>query len=175
LVIVFAIVALEFSLSFWLASYLNTSVTLPRQLAVLMVSGLYAANLAGRVLAGRLARRITAARLLGAALGLILIGLPILLIARDAAVAAVAIAVVGAGIGATFPLTSSLHIEASSEATDTAVGQVMAVASLGQILGPLLIGAIAQLAGLRAGLLTLPALALLATGALIRHRASPSP
>src|SRR5947209_3962832 len=45
LVIIFAIVALEFALSFWLASYLNDDVGLARGTAVVMVSGLYASNL----------------------------------------------------------------------------------------------------------------------------------
>jgi predicted MFS family arabinose efflux permease len=119
LVIVLAIVALEFSLSFWLASYLNGSVGIGREEAVLMVSGLYAANLTGRLLASRLARRATTGRLLGASLILALVGLPIMLAARGAAVAAVGIALTGIAltgiaIGAMFPLTSSMHVGVSS-------------------------------------------------------------
>ncbi|MGI8413519.1 MAG: hypothetical protein ACR2LV_08905 [Solirubrobacteraceae bacterium] len=68
--------------------------------AVIMVSGLYAANLGGRLLASRLARHITSERLLGASLIVSLAGLPILLAADDAAVAIVGIAVTGVGIGA---------------------------------------------------------------------------
>jgi hypothetical protein len=45
LLIVFAIVALEFSLSFWLASYLHDDIGLARDAAAVTVSGLYAANL----------------------------------------------------------------------------------------------------------------------------------
>jgi len=48
--------------------------------------------------------------------------------------------------------------------------------SLGQILGPLAVAGIAQAAGLRVGLVILPALALLAIGALARHHATtPAP
>lgn len=169
LVVVFTVVALEFSLSFWLASYLNDSVGLPRNLAVAMVAGLYAANLVGRLAASRLARRTTTGRLLAASIGVGLAGLPILLAATDATVAGVGLALAGAGIGATFPLTSSLHVAASSRPTDTAVGQVLAAAAIGQILGPLVVAGIAQAAGLRVGLLILPALALLAAGALAHH------
>jgi len=172
LVVVFAVVALEFSLSFWLASYLNDSVGLPRTLAAAMVAGLYAANLAGRLVASRLAHRMTAARLLAVSIGVGLAGMPILLSATDAAEASVGIALVGAGIGATFPLTSSLHVAASSRQADTAVGQVLVVAAIGQILGPSIVAEIAQTAGLRIGLLILPTLALLAAGALARHHAN---
>lgn len=83
LLIVFAIVGLEFSLSFWLAS------------------------------------------------------LPIVLAATDIAVAIVGIAITGIGIGAMFPLTSSVHVKASRRSADSALGQVLAVASLGRLAGPL--------------------------------------
>jgi fucose permease len=68
------------------------------------------------------------------------------------------------GVGAMFPLTSSLHVGASSRNADGAIGQVLSIAALGQITGPLLVGAIAQAAGLRAGLAIVPAL-ILVTGA----------
>ena len=84
LVVVFAIVALEFALSFWLASYLADDVGLNRQLAVTMVSGLYLANLLGRVLASRLAHRFRAELVLAGALVVVLLGLPILLTAQNA-------------------------------------------------------------------------------------------
>lgn len=169
LIVVFAIVGLEFSLSFWLASYLHDSVGIGRGLPVILVSGLYAANLCGCLLASRLARRITPERLLGASLIVSLAGLPILLAAGGAAVAIVGIAVSGVGIGAMFPLTSSLHVGASSRTADAAIGQVLSMAAIGQILGPLAVGAIAQAAGLRVGLLVLPSLVLTATAALARY------
>src|SRR5215218_8167096 len=93
LVIVLAIVALEFALSFWLASYLNDSVGLDRGLAVVMVSGLYAANLVGRVVTSRLARRMSTERLLAVSLLVGLVGVCVLLAARGAPVAGVGIAV----------------------------------------------------------------------------------
>ncbi|HWH09761.1 MAG TPA: MFS transporter [Solirubrobacteraceae bacterium] len=169
LVIVVAIVALEFSLSFWLASYLNGSVGIGREDAVLMVSGLYGANLTGRLVASRLARRATTERVLGAALILALVGLPILLAARGAAVAALGIAVTGTAIGAMFPLTSSMHVGISSRNADGAIGQVQGIASIGQILGPFAVAAIAQAAGLRVGLFILPGLVLLAAAGLNGH------
>jgi fucose permease len=169
-VIVFAIVALEFSLSFWLASYLNDSVGIARGLAVVMVSGLYGANLAGRLLASFLARTLTAEVLLGASLVVALAGLPILLAAHALVIAIAGILLAGMGIGAMFPLTSSLHVGVSSRTADSAVGQVLVVASAGQMLGPLTVGAIAQSAGLRTGLLILPALVLLAGLGLARYR-----
>jgi MFS family permease len=170
LTIVFAIVALEFSLSFWLASYLHDTVGLARSVAVLMVSLLYFANLCGRLITSRLARRRTARRLLGASLGLTIAGTPILLAAGAAPVAGLGIVLTGAGIGGLYPLTSSLHVALSPRSADGAIGQVQGIASIGQIAGPLAVGAIAQAAGLRVGLLVVPALALLGAGALATMR-----
>jgi MFS family permease len=172
LVVVFAIVGLEFSLSFWLASYLHDDVGLASDAAVATVSGLYAANLAGRLLASRLARRASAERLLAASLGVALIGLPILLLATSIAIAVVGIAIAGIGIGAMFPLTSAVHVKTSGRSADGALGQVLTVASIGQMAGPLAAGLIAQGAGLRTGLVVLPALTIVAAIALYCNRAS---
>lgn len=168
LIVVFAIVALEFSLSFWLASYLNDDIGVARDAAVVAVSGLYASNLAGRLLASRLARRGSAERLLLAAFGTTASGLPLLLLATDAAVAGAGIALAGIGIGAMFPLTSALHVKGSRRSADSALGEILAVASFGQIVGPLTAGGIAQATSLRAGLLVLPVLTIIAASALTR-------
>jgi MFS family permease len=169
LVVVFGIVALEFSLSFWLASYLVDDVGLSRGGAAAAVSGLYAANLAGRLLASRLARRVGEEVLLGAALATALAGLPVLLAAHAAVPAVAGIAVVGMGIGALFPLTSAIYIKSTAHSADNALGHVLTVAAFGQLAGPLTAGAIAQAAGLRAGLLILPGLVVVAAAALGRH------
>jgi MFS family permease len=170
LVIVFAIVALEFALSFWLASYLNDDVGLARQSSVVLVSVLYAANLTGRLLASRLARTHPPEHLLFAAIGCVLVGLPCLLLATSATAAVPGIFLTGTGIGALFPLTSSLHVQASGHTADSAVGEVLTVAAFGEMAGPLLAGAIAQASSLRAGLLVLPAMTLLAVAGLIGHQ-----
>ena len=134
-----------------------------------MVSGLYASNLLGRVAASRLARTQTPERLLVIALGVVLTGLPFLLAATSATAAVVGVILAGAGIGALFPLTSSLHIQASGRTADSALGETLTIAAFGQTTGPLVAGAIAQAATLRAGLLVLPALTLLAASGLLVH------
>jgi fucose permease len=162
LVTIFAVVGLEFTLSFWAASYLHDDVGIPRNSSVALMSVLYAANLVGRVLASRLARRLSAAVLLRLTLATALAGVPILLAAGNAAVAGVGLFVTGVGIGGAFPLASSLHIAESRRTADQALGQILAVAGVGQIAGPLAAGALAQVTDLRLGLLVLPLFVLLA-------------
>jgi MFS family permease len=172
LVVVFAVVAAEWSMSFWLASYLNDDVHLSRGLSVTLISVLYAAEIVGRLAASRLARRMSAGRLLAIALALALCGSVLLVTATGLAVAVVAIAVAGTGIGASFPLASSLHVGARAAGSTVAVGEVMTTASVGQLAGPLVIGAISQVTNLRVGLVVLPVLALLGAAALAVHRRS---
>jgi MFS family permease len=166
LAVVFSIVALEFGLSFWLASYLDVSVGLEKGLAVALVAALYGANLAGRLLASRLARRVEADRLLALALLTAMIGLPFLIAAQAAGPATLGFVITGMGIGALFPLTSSLHVGRSRLTADAALGQILVVAAFGQTFGPLAVAAVAQATSLRAGFLVLPALVLSAAGAL---------
>jgi len=166
LVVVFAIVALEFALTFWLASYLADDVGLNRQLAVTMVSGLYAANLLGRVLASRLAQRFRVEPVLAGALAVVLLGLPILLTPQNVVTAELGLAIAGVGIAATFPLTSALHVATSRHGADAAMGQVLAIASVGQMCGPIVVAVLAQVSNLRVGLIALVGFTLVAVGAL---------
>jgi fucose permease len=165
---IFAVVGLEFTLSFWAASYLHDDVGIARDTAVALVSALYAANLVGRLVASRLARRLPSAVVLRLSLATALLGLPALLGAGNVAVAGVGLAVTGIGIGGTFPLASALHVAASRRTADQALGQILTVAGLGQITGPLAAGALAQATDLRVSLLVLPALVLLAAATVRR-------
>jgi fucose permease len=174
LVVVFAVVGLEFSLSFWLASYLHDEIDLRLNAAAAMVGGLYAANLVGRFVASRLSRQVNALPLLLGALLLALAGAPLLLVAGSASVAGLGLALLGAGAGAMFPLVASLHLAASSLGSDGAMGEVLSVAAAGQVLGPLVVGVVAQVTNLRAGLLTLPALVAVALTGLAVCRATTS-
>lgn len=165
---IFAVVGLEFTLSFWAASYLHDDVGIAQDGATALVSALYAANLVGRLVTSRLARRLPVVTVLRCALVTALVGIPVLLTARDATVAALGLAITGAGIGGTFPLAASLHVAASDRMADQALGQILTVAGVGQILGPLVAGAVAQGTSLRLGLLTLSALGVLAAAPLRR-------
>jgi MFS family permease len=162
LLTIFAVVGLEFTLSFWAASYLHDDVGIAQDTSVALVSALYAANLVGRLLASRLARRLSTAVVLQLSLAAALIGSLILLTATNATVATIGLAVAGIGIGGTFPLASALHVSASHRTADQALGEILTVAGFGQIVGPLASGALAQAVGLRLSLLVLPALGLLA-------------
>ena len=148
LVIIFAIVALEFALSFWLASYLDDdrrSRSRHRCRAGQRPVRLKPPRPGDGQPAGPHPDARTSA---GHRVGDVLAGLPFLLAATSATAVVPGIMIVGTGIGALFPLTSSLHIQASGRTADSALGQTMTVAAFGQTTGPLVAGAIAQVSGL---------------------------
>jgi MFS family permease len=162
LLTIFAVVALEFVLSFWLASYLDDEVGFSAGRAAGTVALLYAAHLAGRIVTSRLARRIAPRPLIFIALLIVMLGVPGLLSDGVPWLVVVGIVVTGAGTGATFPLASTLHVQASPRGSDSALGQTLTVAALAQVMGPLGAGVIAQLADLRAGLVLVPGFTILA-------------
>ncbi len=162
LVTIFAVVGMEFTLSFWAASYLHDDVGISQDAAVALVSVLYAANLVGRVVVSRLARRLPTPVVLELSLTTALAGTPILLAANGLVLAGIGLFVAGVGIGGAFPLASALHVAASGRTADHALGQTLTVAGVGQIVGPLAAGVLAQAIGLRLALLVVPALILLA-------------
>ncbi len=170
LVTIFAVVGMEFTLSFWAATYLHDEVGIDQDVAVALVSVLYAANLVGRVVASRLARRLPTGVVLELSLATALAGTPILLAADNPVLAGAGLVVTGIGIGGAFPLASALHVGASGRTADQALGQTLTVAGVGQIVGPLAVGVLAQVIGLRLGLLVLPALILLAIVTILRVR-----
>ena len=161
LVLIVAAVGAEWTLSFWAATFLEESVGIDKDMAVALVSVLFASSLLGRFLASRLALGLPTLRVLHLALACALLGAPVLLLARSTAVAVLGLTMTGVGIGATFPLASSLHVGASRRSSDQSMGQVLVVAGLGQVT-PLLTGTLAGVVGLRAGLFVLPALLVLA-------------
>jgi MFS family permease len=168
------VVALEFVLSFWLASYLHDQVGLPTGRAASLVAVLYAAHLVGRIVTSRLARRIRPRPLIAAALVAVLLGTPALLSENVPWLVMVGVVVVVTGTGATFPLASALHVQESARGVDGAMGQTLTIAALAQVIGPLGVGVIAQVADLRVALLLVPGFALLAGLSLVR-RTRPGP
>jgi MFS family permease len=104
-----------------------------------------------------------------------LVGIPILLAAGNAATAGLGLFVTGVGVGGAFPLASALHIAESRRTADQALGQILTIAGIGQIAGPLAAGALAQGIGLRLSLLVVPALVLLAAATIRAPRRRLSP
>ncbi len=161
LAITVCVVGLEWTLSTWLISYFDDDVGLERETAVALGSGFFAAMLAGRLIASRIARRRYAGDVFLLALGTVAVGVPLLVAVTEPAVAVAGSVVAGLGAGALFPLASALVLEAAGPRSTAGSGATLAAASVGVLLAPLAIGALADAFGLRGALactMILPAL-----------------
>lgn len=160
--LVFCGVVLEWSVSFWGATYLRDEVDLSRSTAVTAMSLFFGAMLAGRVSGALLARRHPAERLVAGALGVTAAGL--LLAAATTAAPAVLLALVllGLGVSVLFPLGLSLAVAAAPDASAVVSARCVTAGGTAILLGPLVIGRLADGVGLRTALLVLPVTALAA-------------
>lgn len=171
--LVFTGVVLEWCVSYWGASYLRDVVGLARPAAVTAMTAFFAAMLVGRAAGGVLVRRLDPARLHAAGLALVVVGLALEGASTAVGPALVGLTLLGLGIAGLFPLGLALAVScAPARATDVS-GRCVVAGSTAVLVGPLLVGQVADGAGLRAalGLLPLAAAASIALLArLVRQR-----
>ena len=86
------------------------------------------------------------------------VGLVVLALAPSAVIAAAGLVTAAGGVSMCWPLLLA-QAGAGRERPAAAVGGVSAIGYLGFVVGPAVVGSVAQLAGLRAGLLALAAAA----------------
>lgn len=160
--LVFSGVVLEWSVSFWGATYLRDVVGLSRPTAVTSMSLFFGAMLTGRVVGAVLARRVTAERLLVAALATCAAGLVAATASTSTATSLSALVLLGLGISVLFPLGLSLAVAAAPDQAARVSGRCVTAGSVAVLLGPLVVGRLADVVGLRQALLVLPLTALAA-------------
>jgi MFS family permease len=146
----------EGAVSDWSAIYLDDETGASEGLAAAGLSAFSLSMAIGRLTGDRLAERFGPATLArgGATLGALGIGLALL--ARGPYLAIAGLAMAGLGIAALFPLALRAAAE-RGESPGPAVAAVSAVGYVGFMVGPPTIGGLAELFGLRAALLLLPA------------------
>ena len=165
--LVFLGVVLEWSVAFWGATYLRDVVGLDRDTAVTAMALFFGAMLTGRVAGALLARRRAPEQLLGGAFLTVWAGLAVAASTTSAPAVLVALVLLGLGVSVVFPLGISLAIAAAPAQAATVSGRCVTAGSLAVLLGPLVVGRLADVVGLRPALLVLP-VALLASAPLLR-------
>lgn len=171
--LVFCGVVLEWSVSFWGATYLRDVVGLARATAVTSMALFFGAMLLGRIAGALLARRCPPEQLLVAALATVAAGLGLAAASTAAPAVLVALVLLGLGISVLFPLGLSLAVAAAPSAAATVSGRCVTAGSLAVLLGPLVVGRLADVVGLRQALLVLP-LTVLAAAPLLRASRTPA-
>lgn len=168
--LVFCGVVLEWSVSFWGATYLRDEVGLSRSVSVTAMALFFGAMLAGRVGGAVLARTRPAAQLVGAALAVAGAGLALAAASTSAAASLTALVLLGLGLSVLFPLGLSLAVAAAPDAAAVVSSRCVTAGGTAILLGPLVVGRLADGVGLRTALLVLPVTALAAVPLLSRTR-----
>jgi MFS family permease len=178
-------VAVEFSTSFWAVDLLRDRHGASRGTATATLSAMVLGLAVGRLCLGRLALRFRSELLLAVSLPTSLIGCLVVWASPSMSVALAGLLLAGLGYAGLYPLGATLMVASSGARADRSY----AIASTGNGLAlgvtPFALGALADSAGLQRGFLLIPALLVVASGAMlcatrrpgrglsgVRHRAS---
>ncbi len=142
-------VAIEWSLIFWGADFLNSVVGLSRTSAVTLMSVFFVAMVGGRFAGSRLTRRLPAANLLLLALAVALLGfllywLSILPVANIAG-----LFIAGLGVANLFPLALSVATSVAADQANRASARLTMGGGLAIMTAPLILGWTADQIGLQ--------------------------
>lgn len=161
-VVVTAGIAVEFCLALWAADLLRQRTGLSAGAASACVTALVAGMFVGRLAGGRLALRLPVDRLLYGAIALNLAGFALLWSSGSAALAVAGLLACGLGVALYFPLGLARAIDASEGRPDQASARVGLGAALASGGGPFVLGALADATSIRAAMLVVPALLVVA-------------
>ena len=152
-VIAFCGFVAEGTVNDWSAVYLSSSAGAPPAVASLGYFAFSVAMIGVRLVADRLVTRIGAARLTRLAAAVAVAGYLLVIAVPDPAAGVAGFAVIGLGVAAIVPLAWSAAGRRQPEAPGRAIAGVATLGYLGFLLGPVLIGGLAGLAGLRLALI----------------------
>jgi fucose permease len=151
--------AVEWSIIYWGASFLEQVVGLERALAATCVSLFFIAMLIGRVAMSALARWFAAQKLMVATFALAVIGFPLFWLAPGVVPSLFGLFVSGLGVANIYPLVVTNAIGAAGERTDTAVARLAVIGGGATLSVPFVLGMAADGFGLSVAY-ALPALLL---------------
>ncbi len=142
-------VAIEWSLIFWGADFLNTVVGLNRTNAVTLMSVFFVAMVGGRFAGSRLTRRLPAANLLLLALALALLGFLLYWLAILPAANVAGLFIAGLGVANLFPMSLSVATGVAAEQANRASARLSMGSGLAIMTAPLILGWTADQIGLQ--------------------------
>jgi predicted MFS family arabinose efflux permease len=168
----------EGALETWSAIYLRLALDMPVAVGVLGVVAFHAAMGAGRLASGRVIWRFGRRATLAAAGLLVAIAMPATLAVSEPATTIVGLLFVALGLAVMFPIGISLAGDREWGGSGAVASAVIGVGYAGFLIGPALIGGIAELASLRVALLTVAVAGLVALWVAViglRGRSSSTP
>jgi len=151
-------VAAEWSLGAWGAGYLVDVAGTSEGAASFLMAAFFGAMLVGRFIGGGLARVIGPMLLLAGTSAVGLGGFLLFWASESVVVVVGGLLVAGLGISMQFPMLLSLAIGTAPQRVDTASARISISSGASILVGPLLLGAIADQAGLRSAFAVVPGL-----------------
>ncbi|CUR58671.1 Major facilitator superfamily MFS_1 [metagenome] len=166
--------AAEWCVTAWGATFVEEAAEVSTDTAVSLMAGYFGGFLVGRTVGSRLAHRHEPTRLLGVALAIALVGFAVLWPSTTIAQALVGLSLLGVGIGNLFPMALSMTVALAPDRAALASGRAVSVTSLAVLLAPLTVGSLADATSLKAALLIVPLMLVLAgAGLLLVSRGRP--
>jgi fucose permease len=156
--VVFLSVAVEWSIVFWAPAFLERVVGVDKVTAAGALTFFFLAAVIGRFIGSRLTRRWPPATMLTSAATLVVVAFPVFWLARNPALAFVALFVLGLGIANLFPLTLSAATTVAAASANRASARISLAAGLAILTAPLILGSLADQFGIQ------PAFALAGVG-----------
>lgn len=150
-VVLFLVSSVEWCMAYWGAEFLASVVGLEPALAASAMTLFFVAMVGGRLIGSRLAWRFASAHLLYAALAIALVGFLLFWLGSGAALSLIGLFVAGLGIANFYPLTVGVATGAVPELIDTATARLAVAGGSALLLAPFVVGAIADLVGMRWG------------------------
>jgi MFS family permease len=136
----------------WSAVYLHDNLGTTAAFAALGYAAFSVTMATGRLFGDRLAARFGPARLISGCGLLAAIGLAVALVTASPAAGLIGFALFGAGLSSTFPQLLSVAGNVKTSRSGTGIARVAGAGYLGLLSGPVLIGSVASLVGLRLAL-----------------------
>ena len=149
--VLFLVTSVEWCMAYWGAEFLASVVHLEPALAASAMTLFFVAMAGGRLIGSRLAWRFTVAHLLYTALVIALAGFLLFWLAPGTIPSLIGLFVAGLGIANFYPLTVGVATGAVPEMIDTATARLAVAGGSSLLLGPLVVGAIADVVGMRWG------------------------
>jgi fucose permease len=174
-VVVFLVIAIEWSLLIWGADYLDQAVNMSKSSAAMTMSLFYLATVLARIIGSRLTHQINSRVILLASLLLSLVAFPILWASDTQALSVFALVIGGLGVSNLYPMAMAAALGVAPLQPDLASARIYLGLGTSVLISPLLLGALADTTGIQAAYGLIPGLILLAIGLLListrlRHR-----
>lgn len=150
ILLVFINVAIEWSMIFWGAEFLETAIGFSSDTATALMTAFFVAIVLGRVVGSNLTRRTHSARLLLAALGIVIVGFPLFWLPRFAPLNIVGLFITGLGIANLFPLTLATATSAAPLHANKASARVSMASGTAILVAPQILGTVGDQIGIEA-------------------------